>query len=237
MDWTFPLWKEGEFCVCVSLVDSHWGVLIPWAYASFHTSSATSLGKAHLSNIYTAYCRFLRLCVCGGCGQRHYAFGMFACLSRRMYVRSTLTESLQIWDIHSLNLKNELLMVVGGQRSRLLWSYIYSFTELLCRNIYIWSSVEDYNIAARQMVGLKTGPQCKLNEWRGQSAGRGMWWGNSGEGWAERVGLTSLMKNRCRGERQAGEGEATPTQRGGQRSSKKHRGRDTHKKTSTIQMP
>lgn len=94
--------------MCVSLVDSHWGVLIPWAYASFHMSSATSLGKAHLSNIYTAYCRFLRLCVGGGCGQRHYVFGMYACLSRRTYGRSTLTEKFNLRHTFSF----------GGQRSK-----------------------------------------------------------------------------------------------------------------------
>lgn len=181
MDWTFPLWKEIEFCVCLSC----WltlGCIDPLGLCFISHELRHQPWKS--TSVQQLYCilsfSFLTLCR-GGCGQRHYAFGMFACLSRRMYVRSTLTESLQMWDIHSLYLKNELLMVVRGQRSRLLWSYIYSLTELLCRNIYIWSSIEDYNTAARQMVGLKTGPECILNEWGGRSAGRGKWWGNSGE--------------------------------------------------------
>lgn len=51
------LWTEHflsgrkERSVCVSPVDSHWGVLIPWAFASFHLSHHPL--KAHLSDIYT----------------------------------------------------------------------------------------------------------------------------------------------------------------------------------------
>lgn len=55
--WTehFLSGRKGS-AVCVSPIDSRWGVLIPWAYASFHLSAATILEKAHLSNIYTVHC-------------------------------------------------------------------------------------------------------------------------------------------------------------------------------------
>lgn len=63
MDWTFPLWKEGELCVCLLL--THTGlVLIPWAYASFHLNSATICQNTHLSNIYTVH--YLPLCLYAG---------------------------------------------------------------------------------------------------------------------------------------------------------------------------
>lgn len=59
------LWTEHflsgrkQSSVCVSAVDSRWGVLIPWAYAPFHLSSATILEKAHLSDIYSGIFLFL----------------------------------------------------------------------------------------------------------------------------------------------------------------------------------